>query len=209
MALDRMGVPRRRDRDVAGADADSGLSIVGDGDVGDDVVGDGRDIVSESIDRLRERAEQVKIRSKMKKDINDEELRIVAIEYGIKAKTAKEIAEERGLSYGKVLRLLRDSGVQVVAGRRGRKYEGVRKLVQKDLLEGFMDLQEISVKHGVSLAIVEKIARRLAEFRKTYKDSKWGRNEVLVEEVLHRIREEWGAVEQPGGKDYQLKIPGL
>lgn len=150
-------------------------------------------------------------------DVNDETFRQVAVEYMIKEKSARQISAELGLPYTRVLRMLKHARIQIVPGRHGRRYEGVRKQIQRALLTpesepgGDRTMLQIATDLGVPLREVERVAKNLAEFKQTFRSSKWGKAEAVVEEVMHRIREEGvdsGMVEV-GEKAYQKKLPGF
>jgi hypothetical protein len=151
--------------------------------------------------------ERARSAGKTKYSLSDETVRRVATDYMMKNKTAKDIAEELGLSYGQVLRMLKDARVQVVPGRRARSASGVYKKVKEALLTEDKSLLEIAADTGVSLGVVEKEAKKLAVFKQLFRDTKWGKTEAMLEELMHRIRDEWG--EEVAEKTYQGRLPGF
>jgi transposase-like protein len=159
--------------------------------------------------RLSEEAKRSKLTPE---ELNrrEDEIRSVVVDYMLRNKTAVEISAEKGIPYGRVLRVLRDAKVQVIPGRRGRKYDKVRQAIQRDLLESAesgASLAEIAIKYGVPDSTVANIAKRLSEFKQTFRDSQWGKNEALIEEIMHRIREEWSV--EVGPNKYQMRLPGM
>ncbi len=126
----------------------------------------------------------------VQEDIPDDVMRKVLIDYMLRNRTAKDLAIEFDVPYNKMLKKLRDAGVQVVPGRPARKYGALRRQITADLVtseETGLTIAQIAIKRGVSLAVVEKIARRIEKFQKVFQASQWGKTEALIEEVKLRV----------------------
>ena len=114
--------------------------------------------------------------------------------------TGAAIAESLGVQYNKVLKVLHKHRVQLFPGRRQDSWKKKRMEVLKALAEKpDMSVDEIQGTFGVSLDGIYKILswhanQQKAEARKEIDVLRRKDSEALVDEVVRRIREEFGVI---------------
>lgn len=147
--------------------------------------------------------------------VTDTDRELIVKMYEIEGFNGLEISKKKGFKYSTVLRVLHDARVTVVPGRRpGKLWTKGRKEILEDFNNPRMTLEDIQIKHGITLGSIYKAARKEASvLSKLIKVNRWGRNEAIVEEVLRRIKEdlasEGGMPENPADELVEIVLRKL
>ena len=108
----------------------------------------------------------------------------------------KRIARDLGIRYNHVLEMLHDASVEVIPGRGSRRYLEIRDEVLRAFRMPGVSLEAICIEFGITMETIYRIVRfepEVARLRRELKGGRVGRVEVIVEEVLRRLKEEIAA----------------